>query len=86
LTFSDSTAEVGIQLADLVASALRIVVQERTTRNGSRGADFIADIHTHVAARDRMGGFPFAIGPEKWQYEVMDLLGMMELLRAGALG
>lgn len=86
LTFSDSTVEVGIQLADITASALRVVVQERTTGTGSRGGDFIADILTHVAARNRMGGFPFVIGPERWQYDMMDLLGMMDLLHAGALG
>jgi len=86
LTFDDSTGDVGIQLADLVASALRVVVQERTTGIGSRGAGFIADIRAHVAARDRMGDFPFVIGPKRWQYDMMDLLGMMALLRAGALG
>ena len=86
LSFSDSTAEVGIQLADVVASALRVVVHERTTGSGSRGDDIIDDIHALVAARDRMGGFPFVIGPEGWQYDMMELLGMMDLLRAGALG
>lgn len=86
LSFSDSTAEVGIQLADIVASSLRVVVHEHTTGCGSRGDDFIEDMHVLIAARDRMGGFPFVIGPQRWQYEVMELLGMMDLLRAGALG
>jgi hypothetical protein len=82
LTFSASTAEVGIQLADIVASALRVVVQERTTGNGARGNDFIADIHTHVAARDRMGGFPFVIGPERHNHLTLRWCGARRVKRS----
>lgn len=80
-----STNNVGIQLADIVASTLRVAVHERTFNVGTRTQDYLAELQSLIAARDRMGDFPFVIGPERWQYDMMELLGMMDLLRQGLI-
>lgn len=86
LEFAKSTAEIGIQLADVVASAMRVALHEGTIHDGVRSNDFIASMRTLIASRALMGGFPFVIGPPRWQMEMMEFLGMVDLLKRGILG
>jgi hypothetical protein len=74
LTFVDSTSEVGIRVGDVVASAFRLAVQEFTTRQGSRSADYIDALRKTCRTRALIGQTPFLVGPESWQASTKNML------------
>jgi hypothetical protein len=74
IVFADSETEVGIRISDVVASALRVLLQETMANQIERSTDFADALKTLCRARDRMGDFPAIIGPESWQFSTWDLL------------
>ena len=74
LTFVDSQSETGVQLADVLASAMRVAMHECTMDQGSRATDFIAELRHLCAARERLGTFPFFIGTYRWQRKMLAML------------
>lgn len=76
LTFVDSGAESGIQLADILASVARVATHEATTGATSISGEFLGDLRTLCAARERMARFPFVMGPLRWQRDMMAVFGL----------
>lgn len=77
LSFVDSETEVGIQVADIVASTVRVGVQEFTTKQGSKSAEFMVALKAICRTRKLLGETPFVIGPESWQTDVWNMLAPM---------
>jgi hypothetical protein len=71
LTFVDSDTESGIQIADLLASVVRIATHEATVGATSSIGALVSSLRNLCAARTRMGPFPFAIGPVRWQRKMI---------------
>lgn len=74
LTFGDSTGSVGIRVADIVAAAARLTVQEFTTGSGSRSKEYRDALRALCCTRALLGDTPFVIGPESWQSDIWRLL------------
>lgn len=68
LTFVDSEAECGIQLADLLASVARVATHEATVGVASSISELVDGLRTLCAAPN---SFPYTIGPVRWQREII---------------
>lgn len=69
--FADSATSFGIQLADFVASALRVALQENATSIIERSQDYLPDLQALLLAQLAAKNTPFVIGSESWQLKTM---------------
>ncbi len=72
LTFTDSKSEIGIMLADILAGATRVLVQDCMAGKHDRSADYAPALSALLSVG--AGIFPFAIGPERWQVSTLKCL------------
>lgn len=72
--FDNSATNIGIQIADFVASAMRVALIEESTRIVERSRDYLADLQALLAVQPAVKNSPFVIGSETWQLAAMKLL------------
>jgi hypothetical protein len=72
--FGNSATSIGIQIADFVASAMRVALIEESTRLVERSRDYLADLQALLATQPAVKNSPFVIGSESWQISAMMLL------------
>lgn len=63
LSFADSESEIGIVLADIVASAVRVSVQQHLGYSPGASNDFIRSLRKLFCTRPLLGAFPMVIAP-----------------------
>lgn len=76
LEFSDSKAEVGIQIADVIASALRTVMQSASGPPNEAPRELIAALHRACMQRGTCAPFPWFFGVPRWQRGMLQNLGL----------
>jgi hypothetical protein len=74
LVFSNSATEIGIQIADVLASAVRVAVQDVSQDNEKASRDIIPAIQRICGDENRVAGFPYVIGPPHWQDATLRML------------
>jgi hypothetical protein len=75
LEFSDSKAEVGIQIADVLASSLRTVMQHASAPQAEdEGLALIAPLHRVCMQRETAAPFPWFFGIPRWQRSMLQRL------------
>lgn len=73
-SFADSEVEPGIQLADVLSSAIRVIVQEEYTNTKAKAGSFRVEMVSLCRTRELLGNTPNLIGPASWQTAMWDLL------------
>jgi Protein of unknown function (DUF3800) len=75
LEFCDSRSEIGIQIADVLASALRMVMHDAPeSANEGRASELVEPLHRAFWQRETAEPFPWFIGLSRWQRRMMDRL------------
>jgi len=75
LEFSDSKAEVGIQIADVLASSLRSVMQHAPAEE-DEWRTLITPLHRACMEREISAPFPWFFGIPRWQRCMLQRLGL----------
>ena len=74
IAFANSNDHLGIQLADILAAATRVALEEHVEGTGDRSAPYLPALKNLLRSPLAGGVFPFVMGTNSWKPDVLTFL------------